>query len=274
MSKSLSMLCCTRREGVSRSPLWTRPRSIDWAIPGRHLKRQISHSDSQLAWNAFRTIETSVRVGELNQLSVGVGARLENEHAGIEAVGPSDVGSSWELVALEELVAVLKNLKMKLKLSRNFISRQFQISPKHQRRGRRTSRTEWDSSSGASWRWCRARGASARPGWRRLSSPVRRPVARRQTQLPASSSSALWRRVWWEPRVGAASRPASTSAPPPGRPTSTSHLWLKSPTRILKRNGILNYQWHRHESSPPTRRVGWMKTLEQQQVGVDPTFSK
>lgn len=56
-------------------------------------------------------IEASNSVSELHQFSKSFHARLEHEHAWVETVGPANVWRCWEFVVLEELIAVLKDLK-------------------------------------------------------------------------------------------------------------------------------------------------------------------
>lgn len=62
-------------------------------------------------------IEAAILYGKLCDLGKSVHARFEHKHAGIEAIRPADIRSSRQFLALEELIAVLQDLRNQIESS-------------------------------------------------------------------------------------------------------------------------------------------------------------
>lgn len=65
----------------------------------------------QIQQTLVAAIEAAVLDGKLCDLAKGLHAGLEHKHAGVEAVRPADIGSGRQFLALEQLVAVLQDLR-------------------------------------------------------------------------------------------------------------------------------------------------------------------
>lgn len=66
--------------------------------------------EEQIQQTLVATVEAALADGESRQLGELIGARTVHKHARVKAIRPADVGSSGQLFAFEQLVAVLQDL--------------------------------------------------------------------------------------------------------------------------------------------------------------------
>lgn len=140
-----------------------------------------------------------------------------------------------EFLTFEKLVTILKDLQT-LPIFKSLIYiKVFVHSPKHQRLGKRIFGTEWGSSSGAWWMWCRVRDVLELPNLQHLSNREHRRAEPHQTRLEACCASLLSPQVLWEQLTDVLWTLFAKNAPPPERPASKNHLLLTSPKHTLRK---------------------------------------
>ena len=153
-------------------------RQMSWDVLGCP-RREVSVEKSLIA-----AVKRSLGSSKVHQLFESLLGGAEHEDAGVEAIRPSGIGGGRQLFALEELITVFHHLNPKFPSNFDSILICFTRLPSCRHQGRRTFRIESSTSNGVLWRWSRAPGARARPGWLRPRCQERKHRRPRQTSAP------------------------------------------------------------------------------------------